>query len=150
MKPVVKGVIIGCSVLLVISVAAVTAVFWLVSSKKDKLMAQAQAIRSEGNEFGKGVSEPKCVDEGVSRYGNNRGVVGVIRSSVWMGGCLESSAFDSGFCAGVPSDDEIARTVTWRVEQCRGRGFAGDPNCQNIFAEVQRYCYGAVRAKKKH
>jgi hypothetical protein len=62
---------------------------------------------------------------------------------------LESSAFDSGFCEGVPSTDELMRTVTWRVEQCRSRGFAGDSNCPNLFTEVQRYCYGPARAKKK-
>lgn len=149
MKPVVKGVIIGCSVVLFISIIVVTALVWFVGSKKDELMAQGTAIRAEGNGFGKGVSEPKCVDEAVARYGNNRGVVGVIRNSVWLGGCLEISAFDAGFCAGVPSGDEFARTVTWRVEQCRNRGFAGDSNCPNLFAEVQRYCDGAARAKKK-
>lgn len=49
MKPVVKGVIIGCSVLLVIGVVGVTAVIWLVSSKKDELMAQAKAAQTEGD-----------------------------------------------------------------------------------------------------
>lgn len=122
---------------------------WFGVSKKGEVIAQAKAIHSDGNEFGKGVSEPKCVDEAMSRYGNNRSVFGVIRNTVWMSACLESSAFDAGFCEGVPSPGEFSRTTTWRAEQCRARSFAGDSNCLNIMAGVQQYCYGPARAKKK-
>ena len=147
MKPAVKGVLIGCGVLIVIGIIGVVGLVWVVNANKDRLIAQGKAVESEGMQFGKDVAEPKCVDEALSRHMKDSGLTGTIRSSIWLDGCLKSSAFTDGFCDGVPSDDEITGSVVWRNEQCRKRGFGGQ--CGNVLAPVQKYCYSAVRARKK-
>jgi hypothetical protein len=75
-------------------------------------------------------------------------MVGSIKTTVWLGGCLETSPLSDGFCADVPSEVEFTRTATWRAEQCRQHGFAGDSTCPAIFSEVQRYCHSPARARK--
>jgi hypothetical protein len=149
MKPVVKGLLIGCSILLAALLILAGVLIWFAASKKDELIASGNKIRAEGTAFGKNVAEPRCVDEALERYRKDKGMVSGIQNAIFLGGCLEASAFDPDFCAGVPSEDEFTRTITWRVEQCRNRGFAGDSTCPNIFSEVQRYCHGPARAKKK-
>jgi hypothetical protein len=144
----VKGVLIGCAVLFVVGVACIAGVVWWVNANKDQLLAQGKAIESGGATFGKDVAEPRCVDEALSRYLKDSGLTGTIRSSLWLDGCLKTSAFTEGFCDGVPRDNEITRSAIWRNEQCRKRGFAGG-QCANVLAPVQRYCYSDVRAKKK-
>jgi hypothetical protein len=147
MKPVVKGLLIGCGVLVVIGTIGVGGLVWFLNANKDKLIAQGKAVESEGTKFGKDVTEPKCVDEALSRYMKDSGITGTIQSSIWLDGCLTSSAFTDGFCDGVPSDDEITRTVVWRNEQCQKHGIGGQ--CGNVLAAVQKYCYSPVRARKK-
>jgi hypothetical protein len=148
MKPVVKGLLIGCGVLIAIGIIGVVGLVWFVNANKDKLIAQGKEVESEGMQFGKNVAEPKCVDEALSRSMKDSGITGTIRSSIWLDGCLASSAFTDGFCDSVPSDDEITRSVIWRNEQCRNRGFAGG-QCGNVLAPVQKYCHSSVRARKK-
>jgi hypothetical protein len=148
MKPVVKGLLIGCGVLVVLCIIGLVGVVWVVNANKDKLLAQGKAVEAEGMQFGKDVAEPKCVDEGLSRYVKDSSFTGTIKSSIWLDGCLKSSAFTEGFCDGVPSDDELTASVTWRLEQCRKRGFVGG-QCGNVLTPVQKYCHSQVRAKKK-
>lgn len=148
MKPVVKGVVIGCSVLLVLGAAAAVAIGWLLKSKSRDFVAKGKAMRSEGAQFGRDLSESQCLAEAMARYRKSTGMVSGIRQAVWLGACLETSAIDTGFCANVPPEDELVRTVAWRVARCADLGFSGDSTCPNILAEVQRYCGGAVRKKK--
>lgn len=148
MQPVVKWLLIGCGVLLVICVIGIAAVALWLNANKDQLMARGRAAEAEGTQFGKDVPEPRCVDEALSLYSKERSLPGTIRSSIWLRGCLKSSAFTDGFCDGVPSDDEILRSIAWRTEQCRKRGFVGG-QCGNVLAGMQKYCHGDARRKKK-
>lgn len=149
MKPVVKGFVIGCSILLIIGVAAVVAIIWFMRSKSEDWVAKGNEVRAAAAQFGKNVPEPRCVEEAMSRYRLKTGIVGGIEQRVWLGGCLEASAFDSGFCEGVPPDSEIVRSATWRAARCANLGFSGDSTCPNILAEVQTYCQGPARRKKQ-
>ena len=54
MKPVVKGILIGCAVLFVLGVIGIIGVVYVVNTNKDQLLAKAQVVASEGEEFGKG------------------------------------------------------------------------------------------------
>jgi hypothetical protein len=148
MSPVVKWLLIGCGALLVICVIGIAAVALWVNAHKAELIAKGKAAESEGMQFGKGVPEPRCVDEALSRYSKDMSLPGTIRSSIWLDGCLKSSTFTDGFCDGVPSDDEILRSVSWRTEECRKRGFVGG-QCGNVLAAMQKYCHGDARKKKK-
>jgi len=147
MKPVVKGVLIGCSVLVVLGVAAIVAIGWFVKTRSGDLVAKGKVIHSEGATFGRGTSESQCVATAMDRYRNDRGVVGGIKQRVWLSGCLETSTVETNFCDGVPAQDAIAGTVAWRVARCSDLGFAGDSTCPNILAEVQTYCGGARKKK---
>ena len=118
------------------------------NANKDPLLAQGQTVQTDCSNFGKDVAERRCVDEALSRYLKDLGLTGTIRSSLWLDGCLKTSAFTVGFCDGVPADDEITRSALWRNEQCSKRGFAGG-QCANLLAPVQKYCYSGARAKKK-
>ncbi|HEX7676890.1 MAG TPA: hypothetical protein VF713_02115, partial [Thermoanaerobaculia bacterium] len=148
MKPLAKYLLAGCLVLVLLVIAGVAAVAWYVRTHKDDLLARAREVRADGAKAGKELTEARCVDDALSRYSNDRGVIGGVRTRVWLTGCLDTSQPTEGFCSGVPQEREFMRTVTWRVDQCRARGLAGDSTCPNILAEVQQYCGGTSRSAK--
>ncbi len=143
-----KGLLIGCCVLIVVGVAVIAGIFFYIRSHKDAIVAEVKELHSDGLRFGKDVAEPRCVDEAMSRYRSNAGMFGSVRTSLWLGGCLDTSALDSGFCADVPPENEMIRTGQWRAARCSAHGFAGDASCPNIFSTVQKYCGSPGRARK--
>ena len=143
-----KGFLIGCSVIVVLGIIAVGAITWFMKTRGKALFEQGQALRAEGKSFGGNVTESQCVTQAMDRYRRGRGITGGVRTTVWLSGCLESSAAEPEFCNGVPLTDEFTRTVSWRLERCEQLGFKGDSTCPNIFAEVQRYCEGSKRKEK--
>ena len=148
MKPVVKGLLIGCSVLAVLAIAVIVAVGFFVKSKSADLIERGQEMRTEGETFGRGTTESMCVSEAMRRYSADRGIISGVKQRLWLAGCLETSKFEPSFCASVPPDSEIRRTAEWRVNQCSTFGLSGDSACPNVLAEVQTYCAGADRSKK--
>lgn len=149
MKPAVKGILIGCSVLAVIVIACVVSVGFFVKSRSRDWIARGKEVRAEGEAFGRGVSESMCVSESMRRYSRDRGMISGVKQRLWLAGCLETSRLEPAFCASVPPDSEILRTAGWRVNQCSTFGLGGDSTCPNIFAEVQTYCAGTGRKKKQ-
>jgi hypothetical protein len=140
MKPLVKGLLAGCVVLIVIAgIAVIAAVRW-VRANKDGLRAQADAVRAEGRESGRSVDAPACVARAMERYRGDTSLIGEARARIWLTGCLESSRPDAAFCTQVPRDSEILRTVTWRLNECSRLGFEGDKGCTRVLQEVQRAC----------
>jgi hypothetical protein len=148
MNSVAKGFLIGCSVLLVLALIAVGGITWFMKTKGADLIEQGQAMRTEGTSYGANVAESQCVTQALDRYRRDKGITGGVRATVWLGGCLESSAVEPEFCSGVPLTDEFTRTVSWRLQRCEELGLKGDSTCPNIFSEVQRYCEGSVRKGK--
>jgi len=148
MKPVVKGLLIGCSVLLVLAIVLVVAVGFFVKSKSSDLIARGKEMRTEGETFGRGVSESMCVSEAMRRYSADRGMISGVKQRLWLAGCLETSTFEPSFCASIPPQSELMRSAEWRVKQCATFGMSGDSTCPNVLAEVPTYCGGAGRQKK--
>lgn len=148
MKPVVKGFLIGCPILLILAVVAVVVVIRFLDRTTKEYVAKGQDVRAEGKQFGQNVSEPKCVEEAMSRYRRKTGIVGGIEQGVWLGGCLDESAFDSAFCEGVPRQEDLVRSATWRVERCAAFGLPGDSTCPTLLGQMQTYCESEERKEK--
>ena len=148
MKPVVKGFLIGCSILLILGIAAVVAVMVYINRNAERLMAKGEAVQADATQFGAKVAEPACVAEMSTRYKKSPGFMAAIEQGVWLQGCLQASTFSSGFCDGVPPESEIMQSANWRVERCGEIGLRGDSVCPSLFAEMQKYCYGPERKRK--
>ncbi len=125
-------------VVLVVGVIVAGVVWW--SRNKDKLVARAKEVMTEGREFGRSTDNHGCVDESVSRYKKDPGITTVISDSIFTRACLESSRPSPGFCDDVPKQTEFVRTAQWRIEQCRKVDLSKDSNCQNLFTPVQQFC----------
>src|SRR6185369_5697260 len=106
MKPAVKGILIGCSVLTVIAIACILSVGVFVKSKGTDWIARGKEARAEGEAFGRGVSESVCVSEAMARYGRDRGMISGVKHRLWLSGCLQTSRLDPEFCTSVPPDSE--------------------------------------------
>lgn len=140
-----KGFLIGCGLLIVIVVLLLGG---YVYSKKDEWVAAGEAMRNEGLEFGKGVTERQCLDRAMVRYKEDKTAMGAIRTRLWLGGCLETSMPSADFCSGIPGQTEVIATATWRLKVCEQYGFANDSTCGNIVDEIQEYCQGDNRKNK--
>jgi hypothetical protein len=148
MKPVAKGFLIGCSVLLVLGIAAVIALVLFVKSKSTEFITRGQQMREQGAAFGRYVTESECLTEAMTRYRPKRGMVNGITQGVWLDGCLEPSTLEQHFCTAVPPQTQMTATVKWRVDRCKELGFPGDSTCPNILAAVQNYCESPERRQK--
>ena len=148
MRPVVKGLLIGCTAVLILAVVAIVAAVRFVSSKKEQFRAEGSQIRARAQEFGRSVSEPACVAEAMRQFRENGSIANRLRVRLWLTGCLETSTPERDFCGNVPPKDAIARTVAWRLGECARLGFPNDNACTNILASVQDYCEGNARAAK--
>ncbi|MGZ5442954.1 MAG: hypothetical protein ACXW5U_12950 [Thermoanaerobaculia bacterium] len=145
MKPLVKGLLIGCLVLVVIaSIALIAAVRWL-GANKDRLRAQADEVRTEGRVFGRSATTSACVAKTFDTYRSDTSFVTEARARVWLIGCLETSTPEPAFCAQVPPTAEIMRTVNWRLGECSRLGLDGDKGCTRILTEVQKFCEDRAR-----
>ena len=140
MKTFGKVMLAGCTILVLLLVAGIVASVWYFRAHKDEFVSSAKRVRAEGIAAGGQLTEAQCVDKALSRYLGERGIVGGVRSRVWLSGCLTTSRPTENFCAGVPPDGEITQSAMWRVAQCQARGFTGDSTCPNILAAVQEHC----------
>src|SRR5215210_955735 len=134
MKSVAKGFLIGCSVLLVLGIAAIGAFVWFAKTKGEAWVKKADEVRKDAQTFGQSVPESRCLTEAAARYKKDPGIVSGIEQRVWLGGCLEPSTFEPAFCEGVPPEGEITKSATWRVDRCNELGLKGDSTCPNILA----------------
>ena len=125
-------------VVLVVGVIVAGVVWW--GRNKDKLVARAKEVVTEGREFGRNSDNQGCVDESVSRYKKEPGFTTVLSNSVFTRACLEASRPTTGFCDDVPKQTEFIRTAQWRIEQCRKVDLSKDSNCQSLFTPVQQFC----------
>lgn len=145
MKPLAKGLLTGCIVLLVLAAIAVFAGMRWLNANKGRLRAQADQARAEGREFGRSATATACVAKAIETYRGDMSFIGEARARVWLNGCLGTSTPEGAFCAQVPPKDEIMRTVTWRLGECSRLGLDGDKGCTRILQEVQVYCEARAR-----
>lgn len=110
------------------------------AAEQGRVQAQAAQVRAQGQEFGRSATDAECVAETMRTYRKDSSILSQVHARIWLSGCLESSRRDSGFCASVPPEKEIMRSVTWRLAECSRAGLDGDRGCTRVLAEVQKHC----------
>jgi hypothetical protein len=102
MKPLAKGLLAGCVVLIVLAgIGVLLGVRW-VNANKGRLRAQAEQVRTEGQQFGRTATTSACVAKAMENYRTDTSLLGEARSRIWLGACLDSSTPEDAFCAGIP------------------------------------------------
>jgi hypothetical protein len=140
MKPLAKGLLIGCGSVVLLGIAAVVAVTLWFRSHGDELRAQGKAAQAAGAKAGAALMDGQCVDAALADYAKDRGMFNAVQARVWLAGCLGTARPTEGFCTGVPPESEIMRSATWRVARCDAHHLGGDSTCPNILAEWQQHC----------
>jgi hypothetical protein len=140
MKPLAKGLLIGCGTVVLLVAAAAVGLVWFVNENKGEWMAQGRAVRDEGARAGAQLGGAACVDRTFARYASKRGIGAAIDARVWLDGCLAASPTGGDACPGVPSTGEISRSITWRLAECERRGLGGDSSCSSVLQGVQTFC----------
>jgi hypothetical protein len=143
MKPLARGLLIGCGLILLIGGGVAGGVAWYVSQNYESWEAQGKASMEEGKRAGAGQAAEFCVDGAMERLKKDSGMVGVVDARVWMQSCLGASdeaATPTGFCDDVPAQTEITGSIQWRMAQCKARGFADNSQCGSVIPGVQQFC----------
>jgi hypothetical protein len=126
-------------VLLVVGVVG-AGIFWW-SRNKDAVVGRLKEVATEGKDFGSHSDNKGCVDETMTRYKREPGFTSGISNGIFLRTCLDASKPTPGFCDGVPGKTEFIKTGKWRVEQCMNQDLENDQYCQQLFQQVQDYCY---------
>ena len=140
MKPLAKGLLIGCGSVALLGIAAVVAVVLWFRAHGQELEAEGHAAHDAGAKAGAALMDGQCVDAALADYAKDRGMFSAVQARVWLAGCLGAARPTQGFCDGVPPESEIMRSATWRVARCDAHRLGGDSTCPNILAEVQQHC----------
>jgi hypothetical protein len=132
---------VGCliAVVLVVALAAGGGFYWWRNYGAGMVEGMKHTVE-EGQQYGRGADEWKCLNEALARYKRDGGMTGGIKARIFLKSCLQPSGAAAGFCDGVPSRSEIMRTVEWRIDKCEGAGLGSDRMCTQLFEEVQEYC----------
>jgi hypothetical protein len=133
-------IIVVLIVLAVVGTIAAGAYWW--SRNRDALLAKGKAVLTEGVEAGRNTDNQGCVDQSLARYKTEPGFTSSITTTMFMQSCLQVSRPTPGFCDEVPKQDEIMKSVHWRIEQCKRVDLSTDRHCQQLFAPVQVFCEG--------
>ncbi len=143
-------VAIGCLIAAVLGVLLLAGggFFFYQYYGKDMIAAVEQSL-DEGQTFGRDSDEWRCMNEALDRYRADRGMTAVIKTRIFLQGCLDASGGAAGFCDGVPGIMEFSRTISWREEKCEQANLVGDQGCQQLFEEMQKYCIGKGRNKPR-
>jgi hypothetical protein len=142
-----KVLLIIVVVVVVLVLGCIGAGVYYVSRNKDAWLAKGKAVVTEGRDFGRHSDNQGCVDESISRYKKEPGMVNAISNSIFMQSCLDSSRPTPNFCADVPKATEFVRSAQWRVEQCRKIDLSSDSYCQQLFQPVQQFCERGPRRR---
>jgi|SRR6185436_16559787 len=135
-----KTLLIIFVVVLVLAIGVIGAGVFYVVRNKDAWLAKGKEVAEQGRSFGNTTDNQGCVDESMSRYKKEPGLMSVLSNTIFMRMCLETSRPTPGFCEDVPKANEFMKSADWRLKQCRLAGLQSDSNCQNLFTPVQQYC----------
>lgn len=147
MKPLAKGLFIGCGSVVLLGLLAVGLVVWYVRAHGGEFMAEGQAAEAAGAQAGVGRSGDECIAGALARFKEKRGITGGVHARLWLEACLRASEADAAFCATVPPRSEFTRTVAWSVQQCTAAGLGGDSACSSVLAGAQEHCAGGRDAR---
>ena len=140
MKPVVKGLLIGCVLLIFAGLVVILGAVWFFQKNKGRIKAEAERVQTDAREFAQNATTSQCVANAIDRYRNDESILGETRARVWLSECLDNATPDPNLCTQVPRNDEIMRTVRWRLAECARLGLDNDKGCTRILTEVQNYC----------
>jgi|SRR5882724_10885736 len=131
-------------VLLIVGVVGAGLFWWM--RNKDALKSRMKEVVAEGRDFGAHSDNRGCVDETMSRYKKEPGLISAFKYQGFIGGCLEKSSPTVGFCEDIPLGD-FMKMAAWREGECRRYGLANDRNCQQLLMPVMMSC-GEKRRKR--
>lgn len=124
--------------LLLIGLAAMGVYLW--REYGQGMLESGQQAMSQGAEFGSRTDNEGCVAEGVARHRQASGFGELIKTNLFLRGCLEASAPTPGFCDGVPSQTDFIEAAKWQKRQCDQHGLSVEKQCTQLFSSVQTYC----------
>lgn len=131
-------IVLGIVVLLAF-VAVGAGVYWW-RNYGQGLVQSGKRSMEEGGSFGKSTDNEGCLEEGVARHRQAAGFGEIIKTNLFLRGCLQASRESPGFCDDVPKSSEFIRGGKWQVEQCERYGLNPQRQCAQLFQQVQQFC----------
>jgi len=135
-----KILLVVGGLLLVLTVMAVVAGYFVVSRYGPGLVEAGQQTFNEGAEYGQRTDNEGCLNEAAARQARVEGFGDMIKNGIFMEVCLESSRPTPGFCDGIPRQTEFMKAITWQHQQCKRFGLKPEQHCTQLFQGVQRFC----------
>lgn len=136
----VKIALVVVVVLFVATMALVVIAARWAKSQARTLEKQAQVLKAEATEFGRGKDAEACVAESLRRVRECTGFLCEARAKVFMRTCVREAAVPDEFCAGVPGPAELIAVGKWQVDECARRGLGNDRRCVGVIGEIPLYC----------
>ena len=123
--------------------------WWWWNENAEQLTESAKGAYLEGQRAGSALDEPGCLAGAFAKHGDkeNQTLLGTIRTSLFLRGCLDTSKPDPKFCAGVPPKDEVLALAAWSAQRCANQDLT-DSYCGHLMAQVSEYCSSNTRTAK--
>ena len=130
-----RGVLIGCGIVLLIAVVGAVALMGWVRSNKGEIKGAIDRTTAEADSFAATTDQRGCYEEGKRRAAAGGGLPSMIRNSMFVQQCLDAARETPGFCANIPPSSAISRSATWQNQEC-----GSSQGCRAILSGVQSFC----------
>lgn len=138
-----KVVLIVIAVLFVCFVAVAFVGWRWVRANRGHLLAEGKAMKTAGEDYGRGRDARQCIDESLRRWAAERDLMGQVRVRLFAEGCMETAAPNAELCASAPPPGEVIASAKWANAECLRRGAADPPACAQVMLVVAKHCAGA-------
>jgi hypothetical protein len=135
-----KVLLVACGLLVVLIVVAVFAGVYVVRRYGPGLVEAGKQSMNEAEEYGRRTDNEGCLNEAVARHSRSEGLGDLIKNTVFLRACLESSRPTPGFCDSVPRQIEFMKSVAWQTQQCKRYGLPPEKQCGQLFQQMQQFC----------
>lgn len=134
-----RAALIGCGVLLVLTILGALGVWWAWDRYGPGIQEASAAAAAEGQAVGRQTDEAGCVAAIRERAGEAPSMQEMVAMTGFGEGCLRAAEPTPGLCEGVPEATSIMAAARWPQERCTAEGDATQ-GCVLAMQSVMRYC----------
>ena len=116
--------------------------YYLLRQYAGPMMEQTKLEMDEAKAFALTTDNSGCVAETKVRYEKEGDMTGGMKEMMFLSACLRFSKPTAGFCDGVPSSRDLAKSQPWQREKCGAKAATpGNMRCPLAMAAVQNFCH---------
>lgn len=136
----VVSIVLSIAGVLVVVVIVAGIVLWNTKGAewKAELREVGSNVKAEAAQAGASAAKEECVQLAIARLQQDSSFMGQVKAGLFTEHCLDVAKGELPHCAGAPPQDEILKTVAWRLKVSEALGLRDAEN--EVVKGIQKHC----------